>query len=250
MGARTAIVTGAAQGIGAASALRLAREGCAVAVVDLDEARCATTVEAIRQAGGRAVAIGADVAEEDQVTAAVERTARELGPPTIVVNNAGFSRDANLGAMTTQQWREVMGVHLDAAFFTCRAARPHMVADGWGRIVNISSISALGHPGRVNYSAAKAGILGLTRSLAAELAPLGITANAVAPGFVVTGMTEGTARRLGRDFAEHQRIAVESIPVGRVGQPEDIAHVVAFFASPDAGYVTGQVIYASGGAEG
>lgn len=163
---RTAIVTGAARGIGAAVAKRLAHDGCAVAVVDLTEPDCAETVDTITSAGGRALALAADVSDEAAVTEAVARTVTDLGPPTVVVNNAGYARDADIDRMTTTQWREVMGVHLDAAFFTVRAARPHMVATGWGRVVNISSISAVGTPGRANYCAAKAGLLGFTKSLA------------------------------------------------------------------------------------
>jgi NAD(P)-dependent dehydrogenase (short-subunit alcohol dehydrogenase family) len=244
---RTAIVTGAAGGIGAGVARRLARDGLAVGVIDLDEAGCVATVDAIGELGGSALPVSADVADEAMVTAAIERVAAELGPPTVLVNNAGFSRDGDLAEMTTEQWDSVMGVHLRGSFFTTRVAQRYMVDAGWGRIINVSSISALGHPHRVNYCSAKAGLIGFTKALAIELGPQGITANAIAPGFVVSGMTEGSARRLGRSFEEHQRIAAESIPVRRVGQPEDIAHAASFFASPEAGFVSGQVLYVDGG---
>jgi len=247
---RFAIVTGAARGIGAAVAKRLAREGHAVGVIDLREADCAATVDAITSEGGSAMPVAADVADEAAVTSAVERVAAELGPPTVLVNNAGFARDADLGEMTTVQWDEVQGVHLRGAFLTSRAALPYMVAARWGRIINVSSISALGHAGRVNYASAKAGVIGFTKALALELGSQGVTVNAIAPGFIVSDMTAATARRLGRDFEEHQRIAAESIPVGRVGQPEDIAHAASFFASPDAGFVSGQVLYVAGGPRG
>jgi 3-oxoacyl-[acyl-carrier protein] reductase len=231
-------------------AKRLAREGHAVGVIDLREADCAATVDAITSEGGSAMPVAADVADEAAVTSAVERVAAELGPPTVLVNNAGFARDADLGEMTTEQWDEVQGVHLRGAFLTSRAALPYMVEAHWGRIINVSSISALGHAGRVNYASAKAGVIGLTKALALELGSQGVTVNAIAPGFIVSDMTAATARRLGRDFGEHQRIAAESIPVGRVGQPEDIAHAASFFASPDAGFVSGQVLYVAGGPRG
>ena len=244
---RTAIVTGAARGIGAAVAKRLARDGLAVAVVDLDEAECAATVEAIAAAGGTAIAAGADVADEAAITAAVERVAGELGPPAVLINNAGIARVAELADMTTEDWDAVMGVNLRGAFFAARAACRHMLDGGWGRIVNISSISALGDPGRVGYASTKAGLIGFTKTLALELGPRGVTANAIAPGFVVTGMTEVSARRFGRDLDEYVRSAAESIPVRRVGRPEDIAHAASFLVGPDAGFVSGQVLYVAGG---
>ena len=244
---RCAIVTGAARGIGAAVAKRLARDGHAIGVIDLNEADCATTVEVIRDQGGSATAVAADVADEAAVTSAVERVAAALGPPTVLVNNAGFARDADLLEMTTEQWDAVQGVHLRGPFFITRATVPYMVEAHWGRIINVSSISALGHAGRVNYASAKAGVIGFTKALALELGSQGITVNAIAPGFIVSAMTAATARRLGRDFEEHQRISAQSIPVGRVGQPEDIAFAASFFASPDAGFVSGQILFVAGG---
>jgi NAD(P)-dependent dehydrogenase (short-subunit alcohol dehydrogenase family) len=244
---KTAIVTGAARGIGAAVAKRLARDGLAVGVIDLRAADCAATVDAIAEEGGSALAVAADVSDETLVTNAVGRVAAELGPPTVLVNNAGFARDADLAEMTTEQWDSVMDVHLRGSFFATRLARRYMVDAGWGRIVNVSSISALGHPNRVNYCSAKAGLIGFTKALAVELGPHGITANAIGPGFIVSDMTRASARRAGRSFEEHQRIAADAIPVGRVGQPEDIAHAASFFASPEAGFVSGQVLYVDGG---
>ncbi|WP_093156171.1 3-oxoacyl-ACP reductase FabG [Saccharopolyspora antimicrobica] len=247
---RTAVVTGGAHGIGAGIARRFAADGLAVALVDIDRERASSTAEEINASGGRAIAIGADIADPDAATSAVHTAAEELGGVGVLVNNAGFARDSVLPEMTRKQWNDVIAVHLDAAFHTTQAAHSYMRTAGWGRIINISSISALGTPGRVNYSAAKAGLLGYTKALALELAPDGITANAIAPGFIVSDMTAATAKRLGRDFEEHQRIAASSIPVGRVGQPEDIAHAAAFFAHPDAGFITGQVLYVSGGVHG
>ncbi|HKB31901.1 MAG TPA: 3-oxoacyl-ACP reductase FabG [Streptosporangiaceae bacterium] len=244
---RVAIVTGAARGIGAATARRLAADGMAVAVLDVEESTSKATADAITAAGGRAIAVSADVSQADQVTSAVERVAAELGPPTVLVNNAGVIRDSLLFKMTEDDWDVVLGVHLRGAFLMSRAAQAHMVAERFGRIVNLSSSSALGNRGQANYSAAKAGMQGLTKTLAIELGQFGVTANAVAPGFIATDMTKATADRIGVGFTEFQQAAASQIPVRRVGQPEDVAHVVSFLASDGAGFVSGQVIYVAGG---
>jgi len=244
---KVAIVTGSARGIGAATARRLAADGMAVAVLDLDEAACAGTVKEIEDAGGRALAVGADVSQTEQVLAAVERVAAELGGPAVLVNNAGVLRDNLLFKMSDSDWDTVLGVHLRGAFLMTRAAQKYMVEQRYGRIVNLSSSSALGNRGQVNYSAAKAGMQGLTKTLAIELGPFGITANAVAPGFIVTDMTAATATRIGVSFEDFQRNRAELIPVRRVGQPEDVANTISFLASEGAGFVSGQVIYVAGG---
>jgi 3-oxoacyl-[acyl-carrier protein] reductase len=244
---RVAIVTGAARGIGAATARRLAADGMAVAVLDLDEATCAGTVDAITASGGHAFAVGADVSEADQVEAAVGKVAAELGPPAVLVNNAGVIRDNLIFKMTENDWDTVLGVHLRGAFLMSRAAQKHMVDQHFGRIVNLSSSSALGNRGQVNYSAAKAGLQGFTKTLAIELGPFGITANAVAPGFIVTDMTAATAARIGMPFDDFQAAAASQIPVRRVGQAEDVAHVISFLCSEGSGFVSGQVIYVAGG---
>jgi 3-oxoacyl-[acyl-carrier protein] reductase len=244
---RVAIVTGAARGIGAATARRLAGDGHAVAVLDLDQASCAGTVDAITDAGGRAVAVSADVSKADQVEAAVDKVAAELGPPVVLVNNAGVIRDNLLFKMSEDDWDTVLGVHLRGAFLMSRAAQKYMVDERFGRIVNLSSSSALGNRGQVNYSTAKAGMQGFTKTLAIELGQFGVTANAVAPGFIVTDMTAATAARVGMDFEEFQKAAASRIPVRRVGQPADIANVISFLASEAAGFVSGQVIYVAGG---
>jgi len=244
---RTAIVTGAARGIGAAVARRLAADGMAVAVLDLDESACATTVDAITAAGGRALAVGADVSDEAAATGAVERVAAELGGPTVLVNNAGIIRDNMLFKMTVADWDSVMAVHLRGAFLMSRAAQGHMIAAGWGRIVNLSSTSALGNRGQANYSAAKAGLQGFTKTLAIELGKFGVTANAIAPGFIETEMTHATAARMGITFEQLSQAMVGQIPVGRLGQPDDIAAAVAFFAGEGAGFTSGQVLYVAGG---
>ena len=244
---KVAIVTGAARGIGAATARRLAADGMAVGVLDLDEAACAGTVKEIADAGGRAFAVSADVSQRDQVEAAVERVAGELGAPTVLVNNAGVIRDNLLFRMTDDDWDTVLGVHLRGAFLMSRAVQKYMVDQRYGRIVNLSSSSALGNRGQVNYSAAKAGMQGFTKTLAIELGPFGVTANAVAPGFIVTDMTAATAARIGVGFEDFQNARAQEIPVRRVGQPADVANVISFLASEGAGFVSGQVIYVAGG---
>jgi len=244
---RVAIVTGAARGIGAATAKRLASDGMAVGVLDLDAGACGPTVDAITSGGGRAVAVGADVSDAEQVGTAVGKVAAELGPPVVLINNAGIIRDNLLFKMSEDDWDMVLGVHLRGAFLMSRAAQKFMVDQRFGRIVNLSSSSALGNRGQVNYSAAKAGMQGFTKTLAIELGQFGVTANAVAPGFIATDMTAATAARVGMDFGEFQAAAATRIPVRRVGQPEDIAHVISFLVSEGAGFVSGQVIYVAGG---
>jgi len=245
--ARVAIVTGAARGIGAATAKRLAQDGLAVAVLDLDEGSAKGTVEAIESAGGRAIAVGADVSDAQQVEAAVSRVAGELGGPTVLVNNAGVTRDNMLFKMTEDDWDTVMNVHLKGAFLMSRAAQKYMTEAKFGRIVNLSSVSALGNRGQANYSTAKAGLQGFTKTLAIELGKFGVTVNAIAPGFIETEMTRATAERMGISFEDMIKGAASQIPVARVGQPDDIAHLVSFLVSEGAGFVSGQVIYAAGG---
>ncbi len=244
---RTAIVTGAARGIGAAVAQRLASDGMFVAVLDLDASACAPVVEQIEQAGGKALAVGADVSNEEAVAEAVGRIVDELGAPTVLVNNAGILRDNLIFKMSASDWDAVMGVHLRGAFLMTRAVQGYMTKANFGRIVNLSSTSALGNRGQVNYSAAKAGLQGFTKTLAIELGKFGVTANAVAPGFIETEMTQATAARLGVPFEDFIKFSAQTIPVGRTGKPEDIAHTISFLASEGAGFVSGQVIYVAGG---
>jgi 3-oxoacyl-[acyl-carrier protein] reductase len=245
--ARVAIVTGAARGIGAATARRLAEDGFAVAVLDLDEGSAKGTVEAIESAGGRAIAVGADVSDPAQVEAAVTRVAEELGAPTVLVNNAGVTRDNMLFKMSEDDWDMVMNVHLKGAFLMTRAVQKYMTEAKFGRVVSMSSVSALGNRGQTNYSTAKAGLQGFTKTLAIELGKFGVTANAIAPGFIETEMTRATAERMGIPMEDFIKGAASQIPVARVGQPEDIAHLVSFLVSEGAGFVSGQVIYAAGG---
>lgn len=247
MSTRVAIVTGAARGIGAGVAQRLASDGYDVAVVDLDEAACADTVAAVEATGRRALAVGADVSDEAAVESCVTRVAEQLGAPSVLVNNAGVLRDNLLFKMSLADWQTVMNVHLAGAFLMSRAAQRYMTEAQFGRIINISSTSALGNRGQANYSAAKAGLQGFTKTLAIELGRFGITVNAVAPGFVVTAMTQATADRMGVPFEQFEKAVTSTIPVGRVGQPADIAHAVSFFADERSGFVSGQVLYVAGG---
>lgn len=243
----TAIVTGAARGIGQATARRLAADGYAVAVLDIDEAAGAATVKQVQSEGGRGLAIGVDVSDQTSVEAAVARVSEALGAPTVLVNNAGIIRDNLLFKMSLDEWEAVMQVHLRGAFLMSKAVQPHMVEAKWGRIVNLSSTSALGNRGQANYSAAKAGLQGFTKTLAIELGRFNITANAIAPGFIATDMTAATAERVGVSFDDFKAAAAKEVPVERVGEPEDIANAVSFFVSEASSFVSGQVLYVAGG---
>jgi 3-oxoacyl-[acyl-carrier protein] reductase len=246
---RVVVITGAARGIGLGTATRFAEEGASVAVLDLDEAAATEAAGTLTLAdGAKAVGIGCDVSNAESATAAVERTVAELGGIHVLVNNAGVTRDNLLFKMTELDWDLVMGVHLKGAFLMSQAAQKHFVEQKYGKIVNTSSTSALGNRGQANYSAAKMGLQGFTRTLGIELGPFGINVNAVAPGFIATEMTDATAARLKMDVEEFRRLSAESKPVRRVGYPEDIAAAVAFLASDEASYITGQTLYVDGGA--
>jgi len=244
---RTAIVTGSARGIGASVAKRLSTDGFAVAIFDLDESACKVVVDEIKSNGGDALAVAVDVADELSVEQAVAHVAEALGAPTVLVNNAGITRDNLLFKMTTSDWDAVMNVHLRGSFLMSRATQKFMTESNWGRIINLSSTSALGNRGQANYSAAKAGLQGFTKTLAIELGRYGITVNAIAPGFIETDMTADTAKRMGISFEDFKEGAAKQIPVRRVGQPEDIAATVSFFAREESSFISGQVIYVAGG---
>lgn len=237
---KIALVTGAARGIGRGIAEKLAQEGADVALVDLREDLLTDTAAAIRAAGRRILAVGADVGNRADADRAVATTISQLGRLDILVNCAGINRDAILHRMTDEQWDEVLRVDLTAVFYLTRAAATHMRERGSGRIINISSASWQGNVGQANYAAAKAGVIGLTKTAARELAPKGVTANAICPGFIDTEMTRGVPPEA------WERIS-SRIPMGRVGRPEDVANVAAFLASDEAGYVTGEVINVGGG---
>ncbi|WP_367306341.1 beta-ketoacyl-ACP reductase [Alicyclobacillus acidocaldarius] len=243
---QVAIVTGAARGIGAATAKRLAADGAKVAVFDIKEDLTKDTVEAIRQAGGEAIGVGCDVTKADDVERTIESVVQKWGRLDILVNNAGVIRDNLLFKMTEEDWDTVMNVHLKGAFLCSRAAQKYMVQQKSGKIINLSSTSALGNRGQANYAAAKAGIQGFTRTLAIELGPFGIRVNAVAPGFIETDMTRATAERVGVDYEAFKQAASQQIALRRTGKPEDVANVIAFFASDDSAYVSGQVLYIDG----
>lgn len=247
---RIAVVTGGARGIGASIALRLAQDGHDIAVLDLDETSCTETVRAVEKIGRRAVAVGANVADETTVRLAIARIVEALGSPTIAVNNAGILRDRTIGKMSIDDWDNVINVNLRGTFLVSREVQSHMRSAGWGRIVNLSSTAALGNLGESNYAAAKAGVQGLTKTLAIELGRYGITANAVAPGFIETAMTAEVAARVGISFDKMKEQAVRETVVGRVGQPDDIANAVSFFADERSGFVTGQILYVAGAPRG
>ena len=244
---RIAIVTGAGRGIGAATARQLGLDGFAVGVLDLTAESTAATVAAITAAGGRAVGVEADVADAAAASRAVAEVAEELGPPTVLVNNAGILRDNLLFRMTEDDWDAVLNVHLRGAFLMSREVQKHQVEAKWGRIVNMSSTSALGNRGQANYAAAKAGMQGFTKTLAIELGRYNVTVNAIAPGVIATDMLRAAADRMGVTFEDYLQAAAKEIPLGRVGQPEDVAAAASFFCSDAASFVSGQVLYVAGG---
>lgn len=246
---RVAAVTGAAQGIGAAVAQRLAEGGARVALLDRDTERVSATAERLREAGHACVAVSADVSSRAEVEAGIDHVVATFGELHILVNNAGVLRDAMLFKMTDDDWTTVLNVHLQGAFLCTQAAQAHMVRAGYGRIVSLSSTSALGNRGQANYAAAKMGLQGFTRTVALELGPFGVTANAVAPGFIETEMTAATAQRLGSDIETMREQVAARVPVRRGGQPADIAHAVAFLAAEESGFVTGQTLYVDGGSK-
>jgi 3-oxoacyl-[acyl-carrier protein] reductase len=244
---RVAFVTGAGRGIGAATAMRMAEEGARVALVDIDAEGCQQVAQELERLGAQSLILPCDVSKAAMVEEAVEKTVNQFGRLDILVNNAGVIRDNLLFKMSEEDWDTVMAVHLKGAFLCSRAAQKHMVQQRYGRIISLSSTSALGNRGQANYSAAKAGLQGFTRTLAIELGPFGITTNAVAPGFIDTEMTRSSARRQGLDPEAVIAEASKRIPVRRVGQPRDVANVICFLASEEAGFVNGQIIYVSGG---
>jgi 3-oxoacyl-[acyl-carrier protein] reductase len=242
---RVVIVTGAARGIGAGTAKRFAEEGASVAIFDINEEQATGTAAGL--GAGKAIGVGVDVADGASVEAGVARVLDELGGLHVVVNNAGITRDNLLFKMTEEDWDSVMNVHLKGAFLMSKAAQKTFVDQKYGKILNLSSISALGNRGQANYSAAKAGVQGFTRTLALELGPFGVNVNAIAPGFIATEMTDDTARRLKMDVEEFRKLNAEANPVKRVGFPEDIAAAAAFLCSDEASYITGQTLYVDGG---
>lgn len=249
-GDRVALITGGGRGIGAATAELMARQGAAVVVTDVDAGPAEEVAAGIREAGGRALAVGCDVTDRTQVEAAAARTVAEFGRLDILVTCAGITRDNLIHRLTDADWDGVIGTHLKGTFLAVQAAQRQMVAQRYGKIVLLSSTSALGNRGQANYAAAKAGLQGLARTLAIELGPFGINVNAVAPGFIETRMTRAVAERLGMDYEQLKQVVSAEVPLGRVGRPEDVANVIAFLCSNEAAYVSGQTIYVAGGPRG
>jgi len=238
---QTAIVTGASQGIGRAIAVALGRCGARIACAARNAAKLEETVAAIREAGGTAEACACDATDDASVRALVTRVAEEWGRLDILVNNAGITRDTLIPRMSDEHWDDVIRTNLRGTFLFTRAAARPMMQKRYGRIINISSVSGLkGNAGQANYSASKAAIIGLTRSVAMELASRGVTVNAVAPGFIETDMTAALGEQAQEEVKKH-------VPLKRLGAPEDIAAAVLYLASPAAGYVTGQVLVVDGG---
>jgi len=243
----TALVTGGGRGIGAATAIRLAVDGARLVISDLDLEPADAVCAQIRSQGGSALAVACDVTDRLAVEALVDRAVREYGGLDILVTCAGVLRDNLIHKMTDTDWDMVVDTHLKGTFLCSQAAQRTMVSARRGKMVFLSSVSALGNRGQVNYSAAKAGIQGMARTLAIELGPFNINVNAVAPGFIETRMTQSVAQRTGIDYEDLKRVAAERTPLRRTGRPEDIAGVICFLCSDDASFVTGQTIYASGG---
>lgn len=244
---RVAVVTGAARGIGAAEAKRLAKDGAKVAVFDLSAEACQETVEEIEKLGSEAMAVACDVSRADQVEEAFEKVAERFGTVDILVNNAGVIRDNLSFKMSEEDWDTVLDIHLKGSFLCSKAAQKYMVEQEYGKIVMTSSVVALGNRGQANYSAAKAGLQGLTRTLALELGRFNINVNAVAPGWIETEMTRSAAERVGMTMEEMKERFARSIPLRRFGRVEDIANVVAFLVSDEASYISGETIYVAGG---
>jgi 3-oxoacyl-[acyl-carrier protein] reductase len=247
---RVAFLTGAGRGIGAATAAKLASEGAGVAVTDMDIGPAEETADHIRSAGGRALAIPVDVTNREQVEAAAARAVEQLGRLDILVAVAGITRDNLLFKMTDDEWDGVIDTHLKGSFMAARATQKYMVEQRYGKMIFTSSTSALGNRGQANYSTAKAGLQGLTRTLAIELGPFNINVNAVAPGFIETRMTQAVAERMGVDWEQFKKDRAAQIPVRRSGKPEDVANVVAFLVSDESSFVSGQIIYVAGGPRG
>jgi Dehydrogenases with different specificities (related to short-chain alcohol dehydrogenases) len=239
---RVALITGAGRGIGAATAQLLAADGAKVAISDLDEGPAREIAGPI---GG--IAIACDVSDRGQVENMVARTVKEFGRLDLLVTCAGIIRDNLLYKMTDDDWDAVIDTHLKGTFLCARAAQRHMVEQKYGKMVFLSSTSALGNRGQANYSAAKAGLQGMARTLAIELGAYNVNVNTVAPGFVETRMTRATAERMGVDYEAFKLGAASQIPLRRVGQPEDIASVIAFLCSDESSFVSGQTIYVRGG---
>lgn len=244
---KTAFVTGGSRGIGRAIVEQFAQEGANVAIIDVNEEALEGAASELREAGYSVYTKVGSVANREDIELAMKEVYEMFGSIDILVNNAGVIRDNLVFKMTDEDWLTVMNVHLTGAFYASRAAQAYMTKQNYGRIINLSSTSALGNRGQANYSTAKAGLQGLTKTLAIELGRYGVTVNAVAPGFIETDMTKATAERMGVPFDQFVEFTTKTIPVGRSGKPEDIANAVLFFADEKSSFVSGQIIYVAGG---
>src|SRR5580704_359290 len=242
-----AVVTGAAQGIGAAIARRLSSDGYQVALLDLKADAIEDLAKELRANGRDALAVSCDVSSPEQVTSAFAAIGDRWERVDALASNAGITRDHMFHKMPPEDWDAVIATHLRGGYLVAQAAQRFMVTQRSGAIVFISSRAATGNRGQANYGAAKAGLEGLTKTLAIELGPFGITANAVAPGFIATDMTAATAARIGTSFEDFQATVAAQVPVRRIGEVDDVAHTISFLASEGAGFVSGQVIYVAGG---
>ncbi|MEJ8850801.1 3-oxoacyl-ACP reductase FabG [Variovorax rhizosphaerae] len=242
IGGRVAVITGSGRGIGRATAIALGREGAKVVITDIDASVVAQTTEQLREAGVAAIGVVADVCDEAQVNALAAQAVEAFGRVDILVNNAGFTRDGYLTRMPVQDWDAVVNTILKGAYLCTKAVLPSMIANRWGRIINISSRAHLGNPGQTNYAAAKAGLIGFTRSLAMEQGKYNITANAIAPGFIETELVKSLPT-----YEKLREIALAKNPIPRLGAPDDIADAVLFLASERAGFITGDLLHVTGG---
>jgi 3-oxoacyl-[acyl-carrier protein] reductase len=242
---KVAIVTGSARGLGAAMARRLAEEGARVVVTDIQAELAHATAEALRQAGLQAHCVVADITKAAEVQRLVDETVANFGGVHVLVNNAGMPRDKYLVKMSEDDWDRVMDVMLKGAFLATRAVMPHFIEQGWGRVINISSRAHLGNPTQANYSAAKAGLIGMAKALAIEEGRYGVTVNCIAPGFMDTEMVQALPT-----YETIKERAIQAQPIKRAGRPEDVADAVAFLASERAGFISGEVLHVSGGRYG
>lgn len=244
---RTAFITGGSRGLGREIVERLASEGANVAIIDINKEALSSAEKELKEKGYSVYVKAASVTNKEQIEEAMQEVYERFGSIDIVVNNAGVIRDNMLFKMTDEDWTTVMNVHLNGAFYTSRAAQKYMIKNKYGRIINVSSTSALGNKGQANYATAKAGLQGFTKTLAIELGKFGVTVNAIAPGFIETDMTKSTAERIGIPFEEFVKETVSTIPVNRSGKPTDVANAVAFFADERSSFINGQVLYVAGG---
>ena len=244
---KTAFVTGGSRGIGREIVEQFAKKRANVAIIDVNEEALNAAAVELQEAGYSVYTKVASVTDREQIELAMKEVHEKFGAIDILVNNAGVIRDNLVFKMTDEEWLTVMDVHLTGAFYASRAAQAYMTQQKFGRIINLSSTSALGSRGQANYSTAKAGLQGLTKTLSIELGKYGVTVNAVAPGFIETAMTRATAGRMGMSFEELMKASIKNIPVGRIGKPEDIANAVLFFADEQSSFVSGQVLYVAGG---